>query len=415
MKKYKILLSLTALVLIMATLASCSAITLRVRATELSAGYTRKTVDDPALSESMGGITGSMTDVSLAMFRNNVTNDGQNKLISPLSAVLCLAMIANGADGNTRSQIEHALGMSIDQLNRCLLLYSSSLDKTDITLAIANSAWIRSSFAENVKESFLQANADWYGAQIYSADFDSSTVRDINSWVKNNTDGLIDSIIDQVPDNAVMYLINTLLFEAKWQMPYEKDDIRDGRFNCYNGSTTEVKMMCSEENVYMSSGGAQAFARNYRGGKYSFIGILPDKDTDIYSYIASLDSDAWRALWDSRDTSRVEVSIPEFECEDSIDLTQLLRSLGITDMFGANADFSGITDAELYCGSMCQKVKIEVDRNGTKATAISWSTNSTSAEKVEEPKIITLDRPFVYAVVDNSTGLPLFIGTVINR
>lgn len=414
MKKNKVILSALTLaltaVLLVTALTACSAG--HIRSNCLSAGYSRKTGSTPAASDVSNGVRGSLTDVTISLFRESIAagEEGQNSVISPLSAIICLALMANGSDGNTRAQIESALGMTVDQLNRCLYGFTSGLDKENVKLNLANSIWIDQSTASGIKSSFLQANADWYDAQVYNTPMDASTVRDINSWCSKNTDGLIKEILKEIPESTRMYLINALLFDAKWESPYERDDVNDGKFTSYNGSVSNVTMLHSEE-VYMSYGSAQAFARRYAGGRYAFVGILPDEKTDIYDYIASLDGDTWRALWGSRTGGLASVTMPEFKCSSDTDLVALMASLGVTDMFEATADFSDMSDTrELYCSAFRQKAVIEVDRNGTKAAAISWGVVNDVAYVV--PIEVVLDRPFVYAVVDFESGLPLFIGAV---
>lgn len=408
MKKRSIFLSVTSILLAL-LLSSCS-VTPNIRSTELSLGFSRSSNVGASRGDCTAHARGELTDVSLALFRESVRdNEGQNNVISPLSAVLCLALMANGSSGATRAQIETALGMSVDELNGCLRGYTDSLDTTNVTLALANSIWIADGIAESIRSDFLQVNADYYAAQVYKAPMDSSTVDDINKWVKHNTDGLIDKIIEDADIDTVMILINTLLFDAKWADPYEKNDISDGKFHNYDGTSSNVNMLYSEE-TYIGCDGADGFVRRYEGGNYAFVGLLPSEETDIYDYIATLDGDTWRTLWESRGGT-ASVKMPEFKISSDTDLEALMRQLGVVDMFESTADFSGMSDAlELYCDSFRQKAVIEVDRNGTKAAAVSWGAMDEAA--VIFTKSIILDRPFVYAVVDCGTGLPLFIGAV---
>lgn len=415
MKKRSRLLRSAALALAVLTLVpllfSCST-SLTLRSTNLSAAYTRKLSGKPAASEVGTAASGALTDATVAMFCESIaaSDKGGNSVVSPLSAIMCLALIANGSRGTTRAQIEAGLGMSVEQLNRALYGLSLGLDTKNVKLKLANSIWIDESLAPDIRSDFLQTNADWYNAQVYHTPMDSTTVRDINSWVRNSTDRLIDGILNDIQDNTRMFLINALLFDAKWNDPYENDDVKDGHFKSYNGTTSSVKMLSSCES-YMSCGGAQAFSRLYKGGRYAFVGILPDEYTDIYDYISSLDGDTWRALWGSQ-SGTAQVLLPEFKCESETDLKTVAKSLGINNMFDSSADFSGITDATaLYCSDFRQKAVIKVDRNGTKAAAVSWGAMNDAAADISVRSIV-LDRPFIYAVVDCESGLPLFMGVV---
>ena len=390
---------------------SCAA---PIKANELSGGYTRNGEKEAATSEDFAAV---MADFSFELLHRTLTEDGDNDLISPLSALLCLALVANGADGETLRQIEQAIGMDIETLNESLYAYTASLsDIDDCKMQTANSIWFRDDESLTVEEQFLQTNADWYGAQVYQAPFDDSTVKDVNNWVKKNTDGMIDSIMKEIDPLTVMYLINALVFDAKWQDEYEKNDIRDRTFYNADGSKTTVDMMYSEESTYFEGDGFTGFAKNYKGGAYSFVGLLPDEASNVYELAASLNGEAWTDMWASRKSVSVDVGIPEFTYDADIDLKEVLATMGMMDMFDANAaDFSrlGTSDqGNIYCSSVQQKTFIDISRHGTKAAAVTWVTMKCGSAAPEEVRYVILDRPFIYAIVDNATGLPLFLGAV---
>ena len=222
---------------------------------------------------------------------------------------------------------------------------------------------------------------------------------------------------------AVMYLINAVDFDAKWLNKYERKDIENGVFHNYNGTDSDVTMLYSQENRYFLDENSVGFAKAYMGNKYSFMGLLPDEGVDIHDYIASLDGEKWSNLWASADTSRedyeyreVHVRIPEFSYDMEMSLKETLQAFGVTDMFDMDkADFSGIDETQpLYCDTVKQKTMIELDRNGTKAAALTWAGMKCMSAAPAEPLYITLDRPFVYAIIDNAHKLPIFIGTVTN-
>lgn len=415
MKIKRIFLSMLCLILAGTLLLSCNSCGLRVSAAELSKGYERKTTETGEITEAFRT---AMADFSLSLFQGLVTKDGENDLVSPLSALLCLAMMANGADGETKAQMEEAFGMDVDTLNRSLYAFTSSLYRADdCKLNLADSIWFRDDEDRlHVNEAFLQTNADWYDAQIYAAPFDHTTLKDINAWCKHYTDGMIEKMLDTIDADTVMYLINALTFDAKWATKYEKGDIADGQFTNYDGTQKAVQMLSSEEKTYLSADGIRGFAKNYAGDKYSIVALLPDEGADIYEYITTLDGAAWLSLWNARKTASVKVKMPEFTCRSNRNLNDTLKAMGMTDMFRENADFSRLghsADGNLYCSEVCQKVFIQVDCNGTKAAAITWGDIKGEAAPME-PLRVVLDRPFVVAIVDNATGLPIFIGAITN-
>ena len=398
-------------------MASCA---VKVNAEELSADYTRKTTETGEVTDAF---VAAMADFSMTLFNTTVAADKEegkdNHLVSPLSAMICLAMIANGAEGETLSQMETALGMDIQSLNKALYAYTSNLYTDEkCKVSIADSIWYRDGNEKLViKEAFLQTCADWYEAQQYKAPFDEKTRQDINNWVKKYTDGMIDKILEEpIHPEIMMYVINALVFDAKWLVEYEKSDVKDRDFTSANGQKVQLPTHHSEESVYLMPENGQGFAKKYKGGAYSFVGLLPDEGVDVYDFAASLDGTAWTAMWSGKSYETVYVRFPEFTYDSTMDLTPVLQEMGMTDLFDdSKADLSGIGSAargNLYCSGVYQKTYIEVDRHGTKAAAITWGENKDEAAEPVEPKYVYLDRPFVYAIVDNATGLPLFVGVV---
>ncbi len=407
-KRIKVSLLCILMSLVLASsLCSCS---LKVNAEELSASYTRKATDSGEVTEEFKT---AMADFSFRLLGQTVADENvskkENQLISPLSAALCLAMVTNGADGETLAQLEQMFGMEIETLNKSLYAYVSSLySADDCKLSLANSIWIKNGLP--VKEEFLQTNADWYDAEVFSAPFDNSTLKDINNWCSNKTNGMVDKAIKELNPDTVMTLINALMFDAKWEKAYTNDDIVSLTFECFDGTKKNAKFLCSEEDTFISMDGAKGIAKNYIGGKYSIVCLLPDEGTDVYDFISSVDGSKWMAAWNGRSHKSVQARIPEFEYSSDIGLNEILKRMGAIDMFNSRkANFSKIND-DLYCSSVQQKTYIKVDRNGTKAAAITWAQMDEAADVSHET--LTFDRPFAYAIVDNATGLPMFIGAV---
>lgn len=411
-------LLLAAIMLMGATLpmAGCA---ITVKAEELSANYTRQTSESGEVTDAF---VAAMSDFSMTLFNTTVAMDKEedkdNHLVSPLSAMICLAMIANGARGETLTQMEAALGMDIQSLNKALYAYTQNLYVgEDCKVSVADSIWYRDSEGLQVKPEFLQTCADWYQAQQYKAPFDEDTRKDINNWVSKYTDGMIDKILDKpIRPEVMMYVINALVFDAKWQVEYEKADIAAREFTNLGGGKVTVEMLHSEENIYLTVEGGAGFAKHYKGGAYSFVGLLPAEGVDVYNFAASLDGAAWQTMWSGKTRDTVYVRIPEFTYDSDMDLTSVLLEMGMVDLFNAErADLTGLgtsADGNLFCSSVRQKTFIEVSRHGTKAAAVTWGDIECGTAAPMEPKYVYLDRPFVYAIVDNTTGLPLFVGVV---
>ena len=344
------------------------------------------------------------------------TEQGKNQLLSPLSAMYCLALIVNGAGEQTRAQMSEVLGMAPEELNPALLAYALGLSSTDdAKLELANSVWFRNSETLQINASFLQTVADWYAAQVYASEFDEKTVKNINAWCEKYTDGMIKKIIDELETSSMLYLINALVFDAKWQTEYEKDQIKEGEFTNAKGEKEKVDFLNSTEGIYLDGKTFEGVVKYYKGGDYAFVGLLPKTGTDAASLAAGLTGEDWLAAWNNRSYETVYTKIPEFKTECYIELTDILKAMGMTDAFNAGAanflPMGTYNGGSLYLSGVYQKTYLELDRNGTKAAAVTWGEmKATSAGPAEDPKYIYLDCPFVYLIVDTATGIPSFIG-----
>lgn len=343
------------------------------------------------------------------LFKDNYSK-GKTTLVSPLSVLTALALVQNGAQGNTLAQLEQALGgIDRDTLNAYMRAYCDFLTESD-ELKIANSVWTDSS--AEAKRAFLQKAVDSYSAQLFSAPLsDPKTVESINSWVKKNTDGMIPKIIEKADRYAVMMLVNAIAFDAKWETPYKRSDIEKLDFTSYSGSKKKTDFMCSTENIYLKDGGAVGFVKPYKNGRFAFAALLPDENTGIDDYVASLSGDKLMKIFSSaKHGNEVNVKMPKFRTEYSTQLIDTLKKMGVKDAFDRKtADFSSlIENRDAYIATVVHKTFIEVDENGTRAAASTLVGADTMS--LMEPYSVCLNRPFVYMIVDTETNLPLFIG-----
>ena len=267
-----------------------------------------------------------------------------------------------------------------------------------------------------MRKDFLQTNADYYRASAYKAPFDQQTVKDINNWVKDKTDGLIKNVLDEIDHDTLMYLINALVFDAEWEEVYRKNDVGDGIFTALNGEKRDVEIMRSKESCYLDDGQATGFVKDYKGRRYSFAALLPNEGIAIEDYIASLSGMRLAKTIREAKEECVDVQMPKFSYDYEVKMNDTLQSLGIIHAFDKSAaDFSRIGssgDGNLYIGGVLHKTYISVDEKGTQAGAA--TVVSISGESAMIGHSVKLDRPFVYLIMDNATRLPLFIGSVLD-
>ncbi len=399
--------------LIAAILLSCTACVAQAHAADLMKGV-QPTAANTTPAQPTAAQQAANADFALRLFRA-ANESGKNTLISPLSVSMALAMTANGAKGETLAQMEKALGMSVEELNAYYLAYRQELENSE-TLRLANAIWFTSNERFTVNQNFLQTNANYYSAGAFQAPFDETTLKDINNWVKEHTNGMIPKILDKIDAEGLMYLINALAFEAKWAEDYEENAIRNGTFTCANGTERNVEYLWSNEYRYLETEQAAGFLKSYKGGRYAFAALLPREGVSTEELLSGLNGEALLTLLAEPKEEDVEVALPKFEAAYGAELNDVLGTMGMELPFDEfNADFSGLgtSTGNPHIGEVLHKTYISVDETGTKAAA---ATSVLICDKaVAEPvKQVILDRPFVYMIVDTETNLPLFIGTMLD-
>lgn len=374
--------------------------------------------NDFYLSQSMQN---DILDFSIDFFKHQIEDD-ENTIVSPQSLYFALGMTINGANGDTQQELINTLckGSDLQEFNDNI---SALINQTDTkTCNIANSIWLKDVQDLSLNSEFKKSSEEYFKSEIYTKKFDGKFVDTVNKWVSKNTDGMIDTILNEVPsEDTMMYLINAICFDAKWNDKYDDIQINEnGKFTNSKGDIQDVVMLNSTEDTYLCDEQSTGFLKYYLGGKYAFMGILPNEDVSINDYMESLTGDSFINLYRSKisgNSVSVNVTIPEFKYTSEYLLNDTLKDMGISSAFDEfSADFSNMIDSntyKLYMGKVIQKAYIQVDRNGTKASAIT-SISMNDATAMLETYQVYLDRPFIYAIMDTDTELPIFMGVVNN-
>ncbi|MGB7444430.1 MAG: serpin family protein [Coleofasciculaceae cyanobacterium] len=342
-----------------------------------------------------------------------------NVFISPSSVAIALAMTYNGASGETQQAMADALalqGMSLEEINQANKTLEASLENADpeVKLSIANSLWARQGIA--FKPQFLERNQQFYGAEIAELDFGSSDATDvINNWVKDNTSGKIEKIIEQIKPEDVLFLINAIYFKGNWTQEFDPNQTTEQSFHLLDGSTKQQPMMSqSGEYQYYENENFQAVSLPYGNERLSFYVFLPREESSLADLQNQLNAENWQQ-WTRQFNQRDGlVKLPRFKFEYEIKLTEALKALGMETAFNANADFSEMTTANVKIDEVKHKTFIEVNEEGTEAAAVtSGRISLTSIEISEPPFQMVVDRPFFCAIRDNQTGSVLFMGSIV--
>ena len=412
----KVILGCLSLMLVCAMMLNLTGCATTVQAANLMEGVTPNKV---SALEDLSGNNSAVTDFAVRLFKASEEN-GKNTLISPLSVLCALAMTANGAEDETLQQMEDVLGMTTEEMNLYIYSYMQKLPQNEkYKLSLANSIWFTDHERFTVNQDFLQTTADYYRADIYKAPFNEQTCKDINNWVKEKTDGMIPSALDEIPADALMYLINALAFDAEWADVYEKYQVKDGEFTKEDGTKQECEFMYSTESNYFEDEKATGFLKYYKSGKYAFVAMLPKEGVSVSEYIASLTGESLNEMLSNPEHTTVYTSIPKFETSYSVEMTEILKSMGMTEAFDPNnADFAGLgssTGGNISISRVIHKTFISVEEKGTKAAAVTIvEPGDGAAMEPEQPKEVYLDRPFVYMLIDCENNIPFFIGTMMD-
>ena len=353
----------------------------------------------------------------------NRQQPNNNLLLSPLSAEMLLAMVCNGADGQTQTQMLAALGFEglsladLNSYNRLLLNQLPTIDATT-QLALANGLWAQSDFP--FLDTYLDMARQNYDAEVSNIDFSQpvKACRQINQWCSDHTDGLIPEVINEVDTDLVMLLANALYFKGIWREPFLSSNTSDASFYNLDGTTSTVRMMYEEANYsHYEGAGFSAISKQYGNGAFRMWFLLPDATDSLEASLARLDATTWSTLTTEGCTGTFETSfyLPHLDMKYERELNDDLMALGISDAFSAEAaDFSAMASRPLYLDYVKQFTRLKLDEKGTEAAAVTiGAMNKITSIGPSQHRTFRLDRPFVFFITEANTHAILFAGKVV--
>ena len=339
-----------------------------------------------------------------------------NVMISPTSVSIALGMAYKGAEGATRDAFEEVLdyeGLSREEVIEITreLIHVLLTNVSGNLLEIANSLWYDEGFP--VFPEFISMNSHYFDAEVRQLDFaGAEAVNTINQWVSSKTHGKIDEIIDSIDPAVMMILINAIYFNCVWETEFDPDDTRQANF--YNGDGSlfgQVDMMQLESTFMVSDDESfRAIELPYKNGKFSMFLFLPREGISVNQLALELDGATWKNWMDSfSEQEEFTVHMPRFEFEFDRSLGDDLKAMGLDMAFDPQeADFSGISSIALHMADVIHKTYIKVNEEGTEAAAVTAVVMEiTSVQPMNE---LRLDRPFLFAITENSSKSILFAG-----
>jgi serine protease inhibitor len=343
-----------------------------------------------------------------------------NVSISPYSTATLLQMVGNGAAGKTLTEMKQLLGTTglpasgVNAANKAIAQSLMSTN-THVILKTANAIWYRT--GSSVKPAFIATNQQFYAATLDALNFaDPQAVDHINAWASAKTEGKIPRIADGMidPYNTQLFLANAIYFKGKWSSPFEVRNTKNRSFHLHGGGEKTIAMMQQLKDwEYRQGEDYRAVRLPYEDGNLAMYILLPDEHSTPAAVLSTLSGDNWQPVSKSGFIyAHVNLVIPKFKVEYSVELRDPLESLGMKSAFGdSNADFSGIAPG-IFISQVRHKTYVEINEEGTEAAAVTGATATLTA--VRPIVDMTVDRPFLFLIEDKSTETILFLGVVFD-
>ena len=344
-----------------------------------------------------------------------------NVFVSPTSIALALAMVCNGASGETKTAMQTAMGLqdfSPETINNAFLAMRNSLvlPADEAQLAIANAIWTKQGL--NFKPDFLKTNHDFYGANVATLDFASPGAAGvINDWISQQTQGKITNMVSPAEvQSLLMFLADAVYFKGKWTAPFDVNATQDAPFTKVDGTQQTLPLMFQDGSFnYLEQDGVQVVELPYGKGRMSMIVALPAKQADLAAFAQSLTPERWQTWLDGLTQRPGDLKLPRFKVDYETMLNDTLTQLGMGVAFDPDhADFSGMIDtSKLWIGFVKHKTFLKVYEQGTEAAAATGAGMAGSIALPPDQKFtMIVDHPFFCAIRDTQTGAVLFTGLI---
>ncbi len=344
----------------------------------------------------------------------------ENLLWSPINAYIGLAMMTELTDGASRQQILDLFGArDIDALRQQVsaVWESAYNDNGHEISTLANSLWLENGL--NYRQDTMDNIAYYYYASVYQGDLGSRKINNaISAWINNNTGGFLKkstSNINLSPE-TILALYSTIYFQAKWQDEFSASKNTQDTFHAPSGDKTVTFMNKKLAQMHYYYGdNFSAVALSLKNGSRMWF-ILPDEGYTTVDVLA--DGQYMQMVlqqdWENEKWMKVNLSVPKFDVNSTMDLKGGLQEMGVTDVFNEGAaNFSEITgDVPIFLTAANQSVRVQIDEEGVKAAAYIEFPGAGSPMPPEEIIDFVLDRPFIFAITTDN--IPLFMGTVNN-
>ncbi len=357
-------------------------------------------------------------DFSFNLFKtiNQQPKEAQSVICSPISVTYILGMLHDGATGTTEKEISSLLGFGsqnaseINELCKALIEGAPETDE-NVTLKIAN--YLAVNWGETLLGKFQDDMDYYYHAGMASLDFTSPVaVKAINDWCSKQTEGVIPEIVDRLPLDTKLVLMNAIYFKANWTNKFDPKDTKVEPFTLESGSNKELPMMHRKGAVLCSSNNTFTTIRlpYGSGDRWSMYVMLPNEGKTVDDVISNLSAGQWSKTDFNAET--VDIKIPRFSLSSDIDLKPVISEMGAPTLFSIDAQLTNICEKkQLFVTLMKQKASIEVNEEGSKMAATTIAAETESGAPFLNGGDFHCTHPFVYLIQESSSGAIFFIGT----
>jgi serpin B len=378
---------------------------------------------DSAPTAPQGKMADNNNDFACKLFRTINEQKKGSTIVSPISVSYVLGMLNEGAGGETRRQITDVLGLggSVQEINQYFKKMMDEAQSVDPSVTLKNANCIYFKLGKSINPQFKADMQNYYDAHVEAINFNSGNiVNKINDWCKSHTDGKIPELLKkgELHPNRRMYLLNAVYFNASWTSKFDPRSTRDLDFVTLDGKTVKRPMMHREGRAaYGKNDLCKMLCLPYGNKAYSMVVLLPNEGKTTDDIIRNLSAQKLKEWQSQMRTQDVDILMPRFTTESETHLEDILSSMGMPRAFGGDAEFPNMLKGyhdELYVSMMKQKAKIEVDEQGTKASAVTIAEMGL-ATAPPPPRYQQVDfhatRPFVYYIIEASTRSIFFMGT----
>ncbi len=372
---------------------------------------------DSAPTAPQGKMADNNNDFACNLFRTIIEQKKGSTIVSPISVSYVLGMLNEGAGGETRRQITDVLGLggSVQEINKYFKKMMGDAQSVDPSVKLKNANCIYFKLGMSINPKFKADMQNYYNAHVEAINFNSSSILNkINNWCKTHTDGMIPELLKkgELHPNRRMYLLNAVYFKASWTDQFDPMSTSDIDFITLDGKTVKRPMMHRHGMaVYGKNDLCKMLCLPYGNKACSMVVLLPNEGKTTDDVIRNLSAQKLKEWQSQMRTEEVNILMPRFTTESETHLEDILSSMGMPRAFRGDADFPNMLKGyhdELYVSMMKQKAKIEVSEEGTKAAAVTVAEEVVIGEHFYEYFYAT--RPFVYYIMEKSTGAIYFMG-----